>query len=192
MIIKEKDKVRFESKLEKQSNGCVLYMGGLSSNGYGSFYDGYKTILAHRFAAKVYFGKIPDGMYVLHKCDVKNCCAEEHLFFGTAKDNYQDMLKKGRCDQTIAGKSNLGKKYSLERCKKISASNKGHIVTLETREKIRKANSGKGLSEAHKLKLSIAHTGKKLSEEHKLKIGIKSKKYWNNKKERNLWQQQKT
>lgn len=33
---------------------------------------------------------------VLHKCDNRPCCRPDHLFLGTAKDNTDDMISKGR------------------------------------------------------------------------------------------------
>lgn len=35
-------------------------------------------------------------MFVLHKCDVKNCVNPDHLFVGTQQDNVDDMMSKGR------------------------------------------------------------------------------------------------
>jgi hypothetical protein len=41
-------------------------------------------------------GSIPDGMRVLHRCDVPACVNIDHLFLGTSLDNMQDMTAKGR------------------------------------------------------------------------------------------------
>jgi hypothetical protein len=39
---------------------------------------------------------VPDGLFVLHRCDVKSCVRPEHLWVGTQAENMADMFKKGR------------------------------------------------------------------------------------------------
>jgi len=63
--------------------------------GYGSCFM-FGERLAHRVSWRIHHGDIPDGMFVLHKCDVRNCVNPDHLFLGTKADNHRDMVEKGR------------------------------------------------------------------------------------------------
>lgn len=168
-MISEKDRLRFFNKIKKQENECELYGGGLYSNGYGRFYLDGKHELAHRVAAKIYFGDIPKGMNVLHKCDVKACCAKEHLFFGSHADNMQDMIKKGR---QVKNKSMLGRHHSEETKEKCRAANLGKKRTDEARARMSVASTGRKASKETREKLRILHTGSKRSPETCKRISL--------------------
>jgi len=87
---------RLLSKLERSADGCLLYVGARFSNGYGAFWLNGKTARAHRIAWIIANGPVPDGMRVLHHCDVRACCDVAHLFLGSDADNIHDMWAKGR------------------------------------------------------------------------------------------------
>jgi hypothetical protein len=73
------------------STGCWLWRKRLNPDGYacdGQFF-GHKTFYSH-------FVGDPNGLHVLHKCDVRCCVNPQHLFLGTHQDNMRDMVRKGR------------------------------------------------------------------------------------------------
>lgn len=94
---------RFMNFVEFEPNtGCWLWSGSCFGNGYGKFTSGLisentlKKVKAHRFSYETFVGPIPDGLEILHKCDVHPCVNWEHLFLGTRQDNSSDMALKGR------------------------------------------------------------------------------------------------
>jgi len=77
-------------------SGCWIWFWSAMSTGYGDFRLNKRHHLAHRASYEVYKGPIPEGMHVLHRCDVKSCVNPDHLFLGTNLDNIQDSVRKGR------------------------------------------------------------------------------------------------
>jgi hypothetical protein len=77
---------------------CWPWMGRMGNRGYGllniSLGDRRTTAGAHRVAALLAFG--PSAALVLHGCDNRACCNPAHLWFGTYRDNSQDMGERGR------------------------------------------------------------------------------------------------
>ena len=67
-----------------------------TASGYGRFSAAGRTHSAHRVAYEHFVGAIPEGLFVLHRCDNPLCCNPNHLFVGTAADNTADMMAKGR------------------------------------------------------------------------------------------------
>ena len=107
-------KDKFWSKVIKTSN-CWEWTG-FKCNGYGQIIINGKRYYAHRIAFELEYGKIPDGLCVLHHCDNPPCVRPDHLFLGTRGDNNRDSMLKGRKFHPIGeshGKSKLTNKNVL-------------------------------------------------------------------------------
>jgi hypothetical protein len=92
---------RIRAGIVIDDHGCWLWQGDCkTNNGYGRIEIKRRNprirILAHRASYAAFIGPIPDGLNVLHECDVPSCCNPDHLFLGTLSDNVKDCIAKGR------------------------------------------------------------------------------------------------
>ena len=92
----EQAKNRLYSKTVKIENGCIEWTGYRGNRGYGQTTFLGKSERTHRLAWILENGAIPDGLWVMHKCDNPPCLNLDHLQLGTPKDNFDDMKNKGR------------------------------------------------------------------------------------------------
>lgn len=96
-MTKNSVEARFRAKYVVDESGCWLWTASLNHRGYGQFAIKHGDVVrAHRYAWELANGPIPEGMHVLHRCDVRHCVKPEHLFLGTNADNQADMDAKAR------------------------------------------------------------------------------------------------
>lgn len=90
--------VRFWAKVAVLGEDqCWLWQASFRGDGYGLFAMAHgKLISAHRASFIFAHGPIPNGLWVLHRCDVKACVNPAHLFLGSRQDNMDDMVAKRR------------------------------------------------------------------------------------------------
>ena len=86
---------RFWGRVTVAPDGCWIF-GTRGRDEYGTFTHRRRTAGAHRVSWELSFGTIPDGLFVLHACDVPACVNPDHLFLGTVTDNRRDCQSKGR------------------------------------------------------------------------------------------------
>jgi hypothetical protein len=110
------DKISFDI-----DTGCWNWTASTRNvRGYGQIKYKDKMQLAHRVSWQIFYGEIPDGIFVCHKCDNPKCVNPTHLFLGTNQDNMNDMKAKGRSKGgSPPGELNHQAKLTEENVKKI-------------------------------------------------------------------------
>lgn len=78
---------------------CLLWPYARSDTGYASIRSGGKTSHAHRLVCEAVHGEAPEGKpMALHSCGNGHlsCVNPNHLSWGDAVENSDDMVKHGR------------------------------------------------------------------------------------------------
>jgi hypothetical protein len=79
---------RWESRLTRDENGCLLWGGHRGHRGYGQVKLDGKMLLAHRVALVAALGRdILDGLECDHRCNVPTCVEPSHLREATHREN---------------------------------------------------------------------------------------------------------
>lgn len=66
---------------------CWTWTGAIAPNGYGSFWNGKRRVVAHRFAYELVRGPVPGDMQIDHLCRVRNCVNPDHMEIVTQQEN---------------------------------------------------------------------------------------------------------
>lgn len=86
-------------------------MGTIGNHGYGHIhvprvpYKRGANKTTHTAAYEAIHGPVPDGLCVLHKCDVRLCVNPAHLYLGDKKQNMKDAMSRGRWRHYMTGKT---------------------------------------------------------------------------------------
>lgn len=75
---------------------CWIWTAATSSFGHGLLLVGRRSVGAHRISYMLNVGPVPQGAFVLHRCNVAACVNPEHLYAGTQKENMRDRDEAGR------------------------------------------------------------------------------------------------
>lgn len=78
---------RFEEKARVApcpglSEPCWLWEGAKDAFGSGLFWDGERTVVAHRWSYQNYIGPIPPKHVVRQRCHLRYCVSPHHLISG--------------------------------------------------------------------------------------------------------------
>lgn len=85
-----------ESYIPEPNTGCWLWAENVNRDGYGKFYDGTRTVLAHRYSFSLTHPQFDVTKCVLHTCDIPGCVNPDHLYLGTVLDNNNDKARRNR------------------------------------------------------------------------------------------------
>jgi hypothetical protein len=127
---------RFMAKVSPEpTSGCWLWTGALGMDGYGIRVhlhgEERKPRRAHRASWEIFRGPIPDGLWVLHRCDNPPCVNPDHLFLGTQTDNIRDAVRKGRRNMHLPAAAVAAALKESERRRANPFCVRGHARTPE-------------------------------------------------------------
>lgn len=73
--------------IPEPNTGCWLWLGAVTSGGYGTLYLDGRTASAHRTAYEAFVSPIPDSLEIDHLCRVRSCVNPRHLEPVTRREN---------------------------------------------------------------------------------------------------------
>lgn len=88
---------RFNAKIERLPNECIVWTACQDGRGYGFFQVGDRSIRAHRWLWEHENGPVPAGMQLDHLCRNRLCVNPKHLEPVTQREN----ILRGECPAAV-------------------------------------------------------------------------------------------
>lgn len=136
-------------------SGCWTWQLSLNQFGHGKIRTkNGRRIGAHRFSYERVHGRVPDELFVRHKCDNPSCVNPAHLELGTVQDNNLDMVLRGRCRGAVGERNSHAKvnAYIAEEIRNLSSCGLDRSVLAKeyrlTYQQVRNIATGKHWREA--------------------------------------------
>jgi hypothetical protein len=108
---------RFWARVAKRGgDGCWDWFGATRRKGYGAVSRDGVMVSAHRAAWELAHGPAPQDKVVMHACDNPRCTRPSHLRLGSAQENVDDKVAKGR---QARGEAQGAAKLTAEKVRQI-------------------------------------------------------------------------
>lgn len=143
-LMKLYDFSRFLQRVEIGNElDCWEWTGDLNQSGYGRFFLNGERMGAHRASYILENGSIPNGLFILHKCNNRKCVNPAHLVAGTQSENVQDTVRAGRARGGFAPRPtcNKGHPWTPASTGKTSSGYRTCVICRRAAAKKRYTNS---------------------------------------------------
>jgi hypothetical protein len=121
---------RFWSRVDvRLPEECWPWEATRNRKGYGVFWDGSRTIQAHRFSAVLHGIEIPSGFQCAHSCHNPACCNPIHLRAASGRENVSESVLAGR-RRHLVGENHNRAKLTESQVREIIRLNKSGIGAL--------------------------------------------------------------
>jgi hypothetical protein len=141
-------------KYTQRGSNCWNWIGSrMVRGGYGQLNSKGKLLKAHRLSFEIHYGKIPDGLFICHRCNNPACVNPNHLYAGTPADNWSDTIRTHGLrlpENAPIGEKHHDAKLTTEQVREIRVSTESGVtlakrfnVTRSTISSIRRGKTWK-------------------------------------------------